>query len=103
MKKAVLSGFLIGDELLPSVRSLALELAINPNTIQKAYTELERQGIIYSVPGKGNFVSSNISEIESQHKEGLKTRIREIISEAIRSGIGKDEIFSIIEKEDAEL
>lgn len=47
------------DEKLPSVRSLAMELSINPNTIQRAYTELERQGFIYSVKGKGSFVADS--------------------------------------------
>ena len=47
------------NEKLPSVRSLAMELSINPNTIQRAYTELERQGFIYSVKGKGSFVADS--------------------------------------------
>ena len=98
VKKAVLGGLLLGDELLPSVRSLALELTINPNTIQKAYAELERQGIIYSVPGKGNFVSPNTHEIENQHREELKKKLGEIINEALRSGMTREDIMEILEK-----
>ncbi len=56
-KTLILKGALQPDEQLPSVRNLAMELSINPNTIQKAYTELERQGFIYTVKGRGNFVS----------------------------------------------
>ena len=57
-KILILKGGLQADEQMPSVRSLAMDLSINPNTIQKAYTELERQGFIYTVRGRGNFVAS---------------------------------------------
>ena len=52
-------GILEQDSQLPSVRSLATELSMNPNTIQRAYAELERQGYIYSVKGRGSFVADN--------------------------------------------
>ena len=56
-QELMLTGALEKDSQLPSVRSLAMELSINPNTIQRAYTELERQGYIYSIKGKGSFVA----------------------------------------------
>ena len=52
----IISGVMEADEKLPSVRTLAVELSINPNTIQRAYGELEKDGFIYTVKGKGNFV-----------------------------------------------
>lgn len=52
----ILKGVLLPDEQMPSVRNLAMDISINPNTIQKAYMELERQGYIYAVKGRGNFV-----------------------------------------------
>ena len=55
----IVTGVLEPDEKLPSVRSLAVELSINPNTIQRAYMELEREGFIYSVKGRGNFVRAD--------------------------------------------
>ena len=55
----IIKGILKADSQMPSVRSLAGELSINPNTIQRAYTELERQGFIYSVKGKGSFVADS--------------------------------------------
>ena len=58
-QELMLTGALEKDSQLPSVRSLAMELSINPNTIQKAYAELERQGYIYSIKGKGSFVADN--------------------------------------------
>ena len=56
-KKMIMSGSLKENEMLPSVRTLAGNLAINVNTVQRAYRELEQEGYIYSVPGKGNFVA----------------------------------------------
>ena len=55
----IIKGILKADSQMPSVRTLASELSINPNTIQKAYTILEQQGYIYPVKGRGNFVSGN--------------------------------------------
>ena len=54
VKELIIAGVLKRDDQLPPVRQLAQELAINPNTIQKAYAELERQGVIYSMKGKGS-------------------------------------------------
>ena len=54
-KTLILKGAMQSDEQMPSVRNLAMELSINPNTIQKAYAELERQGFIYTVKGRGSF------------------------------------------------
>ena len=73
MKQLVVSGALKRDEQIPSVRQLAQELAINPNTIQKAYAELERQGVIYSLKGRGSFVGSSLQELRTvQQKELLE-------------------------------
>ena len=63
VEDGILKGLLKADEQLPSVRMLSLELALNPNTVSRAYTELERRGIIYSVVGKGSFVSENAQSI----------------------------------------
>lgn len=56
-QKQIALGILKADEKLPSVRQLAMEMSINPNTIQRAYTDLERGGYIYTVKGKGNFAA----------------------------------------------
>jgi len=58
LRRMMLTGLLPPDEKLPSVRSLATQLAINPNTIQRAYSELEAEGYIYSVSGKGSFAAA---------------------------------------------
>lgn len=62
LRRMMLTGLLESDEKLPSVRSLATQLAINPNTIQRAYAELEAEGYIYSVAGRGSFVSAGDGE-----------------------------------------
>ena len=75
----ILNGALEPDEQLPSVRSLAGDLSINPNTIQKAYGELERRGLIYSIKGRGNFVSSQKDVVKEQQElllEDLKTQLK---------------------------
>lgn len=62
LRRMMLTGLLEPDEKLSSVRSLATQLAINPNTIQRAYAELEAEGYIYSVAGRGSFVSAGDGE-----------------------------------------
>ena len=62
LRRMMLTGLLEPDEKRPSVRSLATQLAINPNTIQRAYAELEAEGYIYSVAGRGSFVSAGDGE-----------------------------------------
>jgi len=73
LERFVLTGILNAGDQVPSVRSLSLELAVNPNTIQKAFNELDGRGLIFSVPGRGNFVSENAFElICARKKEKLK-------------------------------
>lgn len=62
LRTQIATGILVQDDKLPSVRELAAELAINPNTIQRAYRELESQGLIATVPGKGCFVSGSFDD-----------------------------------------
>ncbi|WP_096201373.1 GntR family transcriptional regulator [Bacillus sp. FJAT-45350] len=86
------------DEQLPSVRVLAQELTINPNTIQKAYRELESQGYIYSVPGKGKFVAPQSNSINDEKVKKMKNDLIKLISEALYLGINKDELLNLIEE-----
>ena len=96
LRRMMLTGLLPPDEKLPSVRSLAMELSINPNTIQRAYVELERQGYIYTVKGKGSFVADNTAMKENRKKEVL-LQVSDMIDEAIRVGIPGDEIKNMVE------
>ena len=96
LRKLIVTGALSADEKLPSVRALAAQLAINPNTIQRAYQELERQGYIYTVKGKGSFVADNTAMKENRKKEVL-LQVSDMIDEAIRVGIPGDEIKNMVE------
>ena len=93
----ILNGALEADSQLPSVRSLAVDLSINPNTIQRAYSELERRGLIYSIKGRGNFVSSQKDVVKEQQElllEDLKTQLK-ICKE---SGIDSLHVFDCVKE-----
>ena len=85
------------DEKLPSVRTLAVELSINPNTIQRAYMELEKDGFIYTVKGKGNFVKKD-EELMNRQKEKLLKGLEEQALACVQRGVRKQEILDCIEK-----
>jgi GntR family transcriptional regulator len=88
----ILKGALESEAKLPSVRNLAVDLSINPNTIQRAYSELEHLGYIYSVKGKGNFVSNAEEIIALKKKEFLK-ELQFLIKKAGLFGIGETLFF----------
>lgn len=77
-RRLILNGVLEADEKLPSVRALAVELSINPNTIQRAYSELERSGFIYSVKGRGNFVCADRKAAEIEKEKMLQELVKQL-------------------------
>lgn len=97
-KELIIKEILKSDEKLPSVRALAVKLSINPNTIQKAYSELERQGYIYSISGKGSFVAPVLPKENTEKINKLKGEIIKLSSEAIYLGMKKHEIIKLIEE-----
>lgn len=97
IQSLVLCGALEKDAPLPSVRNLAMELAINPNTIQRAYTELERRGVIYTVKGKGNFVAEQ-GALRRLCDEELKEDAAALVKKAKVSGMQEDELLKLIKK-----
>ncbi len=96
-KKQIYKGILVEGDQMPSVRGLAVELSTNPNTVQKAYAELERQGFIYTVKGKGNYVKGDILLKENKKNE-LIEKIVELFSEAHDIGLSLEELVSEIKK-----
>lgn len=92
----ILKGVLKPEDKMPSVRSLAMELSINPNTIQRAYTELEHRGFLYSVKGRGNFVSDS-DVLKEERKQEIKSRLTEQLKEACVHGISRDEVERMIQ------
>lgn len=95
MRNRILSGAIAPDDKLPSVRDLATELAINPNTIQRAYRELESDGYIYSVPGKGSFASHDLESDQKRISE-LKTKLTELIKEFKLMGVASHVVTDIV-------
>lgn len=82
------------DSALPSVRSLACELGINPNTVSKAYKNLEKQGVIYTVAGKGVFVNqTDLRKIHKVAEEDIKTALRD----AKNAGVNKKSVLKIVD------
>ncbi len=92
----IISGILKPDEQLPSVRELSISLTVNPNTVQKAYKELENAGFIYSVKGKGNFVASAPSVEDSHHREELYESLASIVRELNYLGESKEGIQNLV-------
>ncbi|PXW92672.1 GntR family transcriptional regulator [Streptohalobacillus salinus] len=95
-KSLIINQVMIPDEQLPSVRSLAQEMTINPNTIQKAYRELEIQGYIYSVKGKGSFVMPVEKDENEKKINTLKQTILKDIKEALFLGIDEEALTDLI-------
>ena len=98
-KLLILKGVLDKDAQMPSVRSLAMELSINPNTIQKAYAELERQGYIYAVKGRGNFISDSTCLLDKR-KEEPKLRLKELYREGKELGMAKSDFMEYLSRLD---
>lgn len=91
-------GLLSSGDQLPSVRALAIELCVNPNTIQKAYQMLESSGIIYTVKGKGCFVSDDEAANFAVTKAAVSD-FRKAVRKAEELGLKKQELINIIESE----
>jgi len=96
-KMQIFKGILREGEQMPSVRSLAVELSTNPNTVQKAYAELERQGFIYTVKGRGNFVKGDVLLMENKKNELVKEIVK-LFKEAHDIGLSLEELVAEIDK-----
>ena len=97
IRSQAVQGYLKPDEHLPSVRQLAAELAINPNTIQKAYAELERQGVIYSLPGRGNFISPDIGAVAKQELGRQMHLLEAQLQQTKNAGAAKEDILALLD------
>ena len=95
LRKMIIAGVFAPDEKLPSVRELAQQLAINPNTIQRAYRELELSGYLYSVPGKGNFAGGH-REVNESRKTELLAQLSAAVKELRYLGVTEAELMEIL-------
>ena len=91
----ILNGALEPDSQLPSVRSLAVDLSINANTIQRAYAELERRGLIYSVKGRGNFVSAH-EDVVTEQQDLILEELRNQLILCKESGIEFSKVLDCV-------
>ena len=94
LRKLIVTGAIGVDDKLPSVRALATELAINPNTIQRAYNELETEGYLYSVPGKGSFACRPQSADQAR-RETLLEELKGLLSELRCLGMTQAELLGL--------
>lgn len=97
LKNLIVLDILEVDEKLPSVRNLASENSITPNTVLKAYRELESQGFVYSVLGKGIFVSDLQDAKSNEKKENLEKELEKIMLEAKFIGMTKQQLHKMID------
>ena len=95
-QQMIICGVMEPDSPMPSVRSLAMELSINPNTIQRAYQELEREGYIYTMKGKGSFVSESSEAADSQREE-IKRELGECVDKALAIGIRPQQLETMLQ------
>ena len=97
VKTAAAAGSLLAGDALPSIRPLAEELRVNRNTIAKAYTELENQGVIETIPGKGCFVKANNSPLRKEvRRKLLGEEIDQVIVQAHHLQLSADELLGIV-------
>ena len=94
--KLVLSGVLEPNSPLPSVRETAAELAVNPNTVQKAFTELERSGVAYLVNGKGRFVTDNIEALKQNKIGQCLQEVKGYVIQLKKYGMEKQQLLDEI-------
>lgn len=103
IKSQIISGGLREDQLLPSIRNLAKDLGISVITTRRAYDELEREGFIYTVAGKGCFVAAKNTELlREENLRQIEERLQEIRDLAAACGLSREDIiemFRVIEEE----
>lgn len=97
LRKLIVTGSIKSDERLPSIREIATSLAINPNTIQRAYRELESEGYIYTIPGKGSFAAPR-TDIDSRREIELLKQLEETVIELTYLGYTADALSARIHK-----
>ena len=96
LRMKIISGEIELDSKLDSVRSLAADAMVNPNTIQKALAELEREGFVYSKRTSGRFVTDNKELIEKERKNLVKDNVKKTLDTLINLGYTNEEILNLV-------
>ena len=98
LRRQLFLGAAQAGQALPSVRQLATELGINPNTIQKAYRRMEAEGMIISVPGKGSFISDDLADMLKIQRDEQLQKTRELIRTCREMGLDRDTIVKLTDE-----
>ena len=102
LRRLMVSGAIQEGEKLPSVRSLASNLAINPNTIQRAYESLETEGYVYSIPGKGSFAAPRTG-VDEERRDRLLAQFDSLTAELLYLGVTRDRLIARIREKGGEV
>ena len=97
LKRRIITGRYLPGEKLPSVRELAAEAGINPNTVQRAFSELEREGLIYTQRATGKYVTENADEIKSTRQALAKTQVAEFLSNMQSLGYSVGDVIVLLQ------
>lgn len=97
LEHLIVCGALESNTRLPSVRSLAMELSVNPNTIQRAYTQLEQEGYLYTVVGRGNYVTGEQEWKHGKIRSAMK-EFNDMLCQLQELGIGREELLEVIDE-----
>jgi GntR family transcriptional regulator len=97
LEHLIICGALKAGDKMPSVRSLALDLSVNPNTIQRAYAQLEQDGYIYTIVGRGNYVSDE-SVWKCGKLDDLEHQLKKLIQQASAAGMPKERIINVLDE-----
>ncbi len=97
LKRRIITGRYLPGDKLPSVRELAAEAGINPNTVQRAFSELEREGLIYTQRATGKYVTENADEIKSARQALAKTQVAEFLSNMQSLGYSVGDVIVLLQ------
>lgn len=98
IQRSIISGEYRPGDRLPSVRDLAVEAAVNPNTMQKALSELERNGLVYSVRTSGRYITKDIDLLEKLREDQAYSHIKEFMKKMRQLGFSDEETLSLTQK-----
>jgi len=98
LRRQIVLGGMKAGAAMPSVRQLATELGINPNTIQKAYRRMEEEGMILSLPGKGSFISDDLADMLLKQREDQRSKAKQMLQSCRETGLTKEEITQMVEE-----
>lgn len=98
LRRQLCLGVVKAGQAMPSVRQLATELGINPNTIQKAYRRMEAEGMIVTVPGKGSFISDNLADMLGRQREEQLQRVRQQLVACRDMGLDRETIDNLADE-----